>query len=166
MPPPQEILLNSPARSLLCRATPQGLPYQKIQTCMISVQLGHDPKAGTALQELHFAMLCPPSPTHLCFAGHAPKAYHAGYTNTHYLRSTGPRPQGQHSPAQNSLPKPVPLRSAKPRTHTPTISTLLDHTPPSLSSWGSTQTQDLHSTHLHPSGTANQSSKVLLLHLS
>jgi hypothetical protein len=50
---------------------------------------------------------------------------------------------------------------------TPTqISVLLDHAPPSLSSQGSIDTQDLHSASLCPSGTPSPCSKGLLLHLS
>jgi hypothetical protein len=116
----------------------------EIQTRTISIPLGHNPKSGIALQELHFTGLCPkpctisallatpPRTAQPCkisaLLGHAPKA-----TNMHYLCSTGPWPQDQHSPAQYSLCKPMPLRLAKPGTappHTHTlISLLLDHTP-------------------------------------
>jgi hypothetical protein len=76
-----------------------------------------------------------------------------------------PCPQGLHNPEQYSLYKPVPLRPAKPGTHTPTIS-ILRPGPPSLSSQGSIHMQDLHSTDLCPSGTPSPCSKGPLLHLS
>jgi hypothetical protein len=154
----------------------------EIQTCAISVPLGHDPKAGTALhdlcsagpgpQGLHSpvgAPFCPPKPCMISALpampptpatpeiqtcaisvplGHDPKAG----TALHDLCSAGPGPQGLHSPAQYSLCKTVPLRPAKPGTHRCTISILLDHAPPSLSSGESTDMQDLYSAGLHPSG--------------
>jgi hypothetical protein len=100
---------------------------------------GHAPKACRALQDLHSAGTCP-------------QACHTWDTNTHDLHSAGPAPQSLHSPAKYSLHKPVLLRPAKVETHTHahTISILLDHAPPSLSSQGSTDMQDRHSTGLCP----------------
>jgi hypothetical protein len=102
---------SSPAQSLLCQPHPQGLhsPARsllghaprpdalEIQTGMISIWLGHAPKAGTALQELHFARPCPKpcmisalpaTPSRLeqsykisALPVHASKVCHAGNTN-------------------------------------------------------------------------------------
>jgi hypothetical protein len=60
---------------------------------------------------------------------HAPKACHAWDTHTHDLHSAGLCSPGLPRPAQYPLCKPVPLRPAKPGTHTHTISILLDRTP-------------------------------------
>jgi hypothetical protein len=141
--------LHSPARSLLCWATPTMPATPEIQTCTMSIPLGHDPKACTALQELHFTGPCP--------------------TTLHDLCSAGPLPQGRHSLAQYSLHKPVPLRPAKPGTHTHTHTHNLHSAgprSPSLSSQGSTDMQDFHSASLRPSDMPSPYSKGPLLHLS
>jgi hypothetical protein len=168
-------LLLCPARAVLpqtptpqnCRISMgQALKAGDPQTFLISTR-PHPPQSlhSPAGAPSHWAT--PPTGLQdLCFAGHAPKACHTGDTNMHDLHSTGPRPQGLHSPAQYSLHKPVPLRPAKPGTHTCMISVLLDCAPQSLSSQGSTDTQDLHSTGLCPIGTPSPGTKGLLLHLS
>jgi hypothetical protein len=57
-------MVDSLARSLLCQATPLRPALPEIQTRTISVQLGQDPKAYSALPELCFALF---------LVGHAPK---------------------------------------------------------------------------------------------
>jgi hypothetical protein len=129
----------------------------------ISLPLSHDPKAGTALQDLCSASTRPQGLLRWRYK-HAQSPFCWATTPMPAQPckiSAGPRPQGLHSPAQYSLCKPVPLRPAKPGTHTRMISVLLD-----LSSQGSTDTQDLHSASLCPSGTPSPCSKGPLLHLS
>jgi hypothetical protein len=104
MPPPGR---HSPA---------QSLPGDAHPPCTISALQATPPR---------LAQLCKIS----ALPVHAPKACHARDTNMQNLCSTGPQPQGWHSPVQYSLHKPVPLRPAKPGTHTCTISVLMDHAP-------------------------------------
>jgi hypothetical protein len=78
-----------------------------------------------------------------------------------FMISTRPHPQSLHSTAQYSLCKAVPLRPAKQGTHTHDFYSAWPH-PPSLSSQGSIDMQDLPSSGPCPSGTPSPCFKLQL----
>jgi hypothetical protein len=160
--------LHSPARSPPGHAT---------KTCTALQELCFAGLCQPALDDLCFASHALKACTGLqdhCSVGMHPKACHVGDPNLHNLcpprpavleiqtaRSlfrwaTRPRPT---QPYTIFTPQACARRPDKPGTHTPTISILLDHAPPSLSSQGFTDTQDLHSTGLRPSGMPSPRSK-------
>jgi hypothetical protein len=170
------------ALNILCWDMPLRPALPEVQTCMISVRLGHHPKASTSLQELCFTGLHPVALHNLCFGSQAPKACRA----LQNLCSARPQPQGLPCQRYKHVQSPycwaMPPKPAQPCT----VFTLQACAPkvcqtgdphkhdlhssvlrlPSLSSWGSTDMQNLHSASLCPSGRPNPCFKGLLLHLN
>jgi hypothetical protein len=126
--------LPRPAQPCIISALPATPPRpvaHKIQTRRTSVLLSQALQACTGPHDHCWAML--PRHTQACtisaLPGHCPKACHTQDTHTHDLHSARLCPPGLHRPAGYLLYKPVPLRPAKPGTHTHMISILLDLDP-------------------------------------